>query len=863
MNNSVLVTQSPAPGTHLLLFRGDTITFTLSLSCKEKGCAWLRTNIGHAGISRREIIREVHYDEPPLGRDWFDIPMTRADDQRFKVVLPLCEIGHFHAKCMFLSESESDPIWPDGPNAVINVEPSDTCCANIIYNAFVRQFGPNRKGGKTLDPAKETCAKSLDRSGYSVIPPSGTFRDMIKELDFVMGELGCRIIQLLPIHPAPVIYARMGRFGSPYAALNFTSVDPALAEFDPCATPMEQFIELVDAIHERCGEIVIDIAINHTGWAAALHETHPEWLVRDKEGRIEAPGAWGTIWEDLTRLDYTRKDLWKYMAEVFLLWCGRGVDGFRCDAGYMIPVAAWKYIVAVVRDQYPDTIFILEGLGGKISVTRNILSKANFNQAYSELFQNYDRGQIEAYLPGTIEISQKDGIMIHFAETHDNKRLAERSKTYAMMRTALCALCSNNGAFGFANGLEWLATEKIDVHGAPSLNWGAKINQVQHIRRLNRLLKAHPAFYDKTDLNFIHQGNGNLIVLMRHNIPSGRKLIIIANLDDKNKTMATWDPEQTGMTGLVYIDLLTEKEVMATVSGMAHTYLLDPGQVFCLTDNKNDINLLHNSASQNFIIPERIEKQRLRAKALDVFCYYNRIGSKDVSLLKDFDSDYASQQLADNPVEYCRSVNCLSRETRVIIWQWPRDSRREVMAPPDHFLLVRSSAPFCAEIVDKDRTMLHEKSLRCSDGSFFALFSPLPPLKVHRSVILKMSIYTSEKYEHIESPILFLSRPEDVMIKKCYQRSELLRRPIILSGTNGRGAMLRANVSWGKLCSRYDALLAANLNPEFPEDRRIMFTRCRAWVVFQGYSQEISIDCIDSFCFDYDSTGLWRYFIPT
>ncbi len=280
-----------------------------------------------------------------------------------------------------------------------------------------------------------------------MIPPSGTFRDLIKELDFIIGELGCRIIQLLPIHPTPVTYAKMGRFGSPYAALDFTSVDPALAKFDPCATPMEQFIELVDAIHERNGKIVIDIAINHTGWAAGLHETHPEWLIRDKEGRIEVPGAWGTLWEDLTRLDYTKKDLWRYIAEIFLLWCKRGVDGFRCDAGYMIPVAAWKYIVSVIRDQYPDTIFILEGLGGKISVTRDILNKANFNQAYSELFQNYDRGQIEAYLPGAIEISQEDGIMIHFAETHDNNRLAERSNTFARMRTALCALCSVNGAF--------------------------------------------------------------------------------------------------------------------------------------------------------------------------------------------------------------------------------------------------------------------------------------------------------------------------------------------------------------------------------------------------------------------------------
>ena len=38
--------------------------------------------------------------------------------------------------------------------------------------------------------------------------------------------------------------ARMGRFGSPYAALSFTAVDSALAEFDSRATPLEQFIEL-------------------------------------------------------------------------------------------------------------------------------------------------------------------------------------------------------------------------------------------------------------------------------------------------------------------------------------------------------------------------------------------------------------------------------------------------------------------------------------------------------------------------------------------------------------------------------------------------------------------------------------------
>ena len=130
----------------------------------------------------------------------------------------------------------------------------------------------------------------------------------------------------------------------------FHEVDPALAEFDSAATPLEQFIELVDAIHARGARIFIDIAINHTGWAAALHETHPQWLAREADGSIEMPGAWGVVWADLTKLDYRHKGLWKYIADVFLTWCNRGVDGFRCDAGYMIPVMAWKYMIAKVRD---------------------------------------------------------------------------------------------------------------------------------------------------------------------------------------------------------------------------------------------------------------------------------------------------------------------------------------------------------------------------------------------------------------------------------------------------------------------------------------------------------------------------------
>ncbi len=858
MNSSDWIIQDPPPGKHMLMFRGDTLTFTLSLLHAEKGCAWLRTNIGHASITRSEIIRKVDYNDPALGRDWFDIPMKQIDDRHFHITIPLCEVGHFQAKGFFLKEGASGPSWPGGSNTVINVEPSDTCCSNIIYNAFVRQFGPNKRDVVSLDQVAEDGIRILDEAGYAVIPPSGTFRDLIRELDFIVGELGCRILQLLPIHPTPTTYPRMGRFGSPYAALSFTAVDPALAEFDSRVTPLEQFIELVDAIHERKAKIIIDIAINHTGWAASLHETHPEWLVRGSDGQIKVPGAWGVLWEDLTALDYTHKDLWRYMADIFLTWCRRGVDGFRCDAGYMIPVTAWQYIVAVVRDQYPDTVFLLEGLGGKISVTRDILNNADFNWAYSELFQNYDRNQIENYIPGAAEISYSDGIMINFAETHDNPRLASRSEVYAGMRTALCALCSHMGGFGFANGVEWYATEKINVHEAPSLNWGAQSNQTSHIRRINILLKIHPAFHDKTDLTLIQQGEGNNIVLLRHHRPTGKKLLVVANLDDKKETSASWDPQRAGMDGTAFVDLLSGGDVKVDVSGGQHTCPLDPGQVLCLTVDKDDIDLAGNAGGLNSALPERIEKQNMRAKALDVFRFYRGVGD-----LGDFDPDQAAGHLAEDPVEYCRSLNPFSSESRVIAWQWPCDQRRNVMVPPDHFLIVRSNLPLRAQISDKKKTVIMEESLCCNDGSFFALFSPLPIPAVHSSYTLKLSVYTPGRCEHVKASLLFLSRAEDAAVQRIFTRSAISGDPLILLGSNGRGGMLRASTAWGELAGRYDAILAGNPSPVYPEDRRVMFTRCRAWLVFQDYSQEICEDCLDSFCFEYDSCGFWQYHVPT
>ena len=856
------IVQDPAPGARILRFCGDTLTLTLELPRSESGTAWVRTNLGHAKIIREEIIREVEENKTPLGRAWFDIPMQRVGDRRFEAILPLWEVGHFQAKCYFLKKDEVQPIWPPGPNAAINVESADACCANIIYNAFVRQFGPNKAGMRMIDPTDEQSIQKLDKHGYAVIPPSGTFRDLINELDFIIGELGCRILLLLPIHPTPTTYGRMGRFGSPYAALSFTAVDPALAEFDPHATPLEQFIELVDAVHQRNAKILIDIAINHTGWAARLHETHPHWLVRNPAGRIEVPGAWGISWEDLTKLDYSQPGLWQYMADVFIKWCRRGVDGFRCDAGYMIPATAWKYIVAKVRAQFPTVVFLLEGLGGKISVTRDLLNSANLNWAYSELFQNYDRGQIEHYLPEAIDISSADGIMVHFAETHDNLRLAQQSEDYARLRTALCALSSHNGAFGFANGVEWFAAEKINVHDAPSLNWGAESNQVAEIQRLSDLLKTHPVFHPDAVLSMHQKGDGNFIVLKRQQINSEKQLLIIVNLDTENRTTAVWNQLTTAQNPSAFYDLLSGEKIDVTVTQNSNMLILEPGQVLCLSASVEDLEQIQNLPKKKpFRLPERIERQRLYAKTLEVIS-----SVRGIKHLRDFDIKDAARQLRENPADFCSQEYPEGRQPGVIVWQYPQDLRREVMIPPDHFLLIRSGNSFQACIKDGDRTIATELSLAGADGSQFALFLPLTTPEALKTCTLRLSVYAPADTggcRHEVGRLLLLPRPAKVRVKQMIQHSELLNEDFIFLGTNGRGAMLHSPISWGNLTSRYDGLLAANLNPHYPEDRQVMFSRCRAWVVFQGYSQALNTDCLEFFRLAPDSGGIWQYHIPT
>ena len=525
---------SPAPGERCVRFVGDRVRFTLrDAAGGAPPAGWqarLRTNLGRADILRREIIQARTQGLPLAGAAWRDLPMKR-DAAGWSLELPLAEAGYFKAKAYTL-DLRGWQHWPAGPDFGLAVYPDAARTANTIYCAFVRMCGVTKSLSTTANAKLEPELKKLDGLGYTVIPPSGKLRDLIPLLPHITDELGCRILHLLPVSPTPTTFARFGRFGSPYASLDLTGIDPALVVFDKRTTGVDQFRELAYATHQRGARLFLDIVINHTGWASALQEQHPEWFARHADGEFASPGAWGTIWEDLVELKNDNVALWDELADVFLTWCRRGVDGFRCDAGYMVPLPAWQYITARVQQQFPGTIFLLEGLGGAWETTAALLAEGGLQWAYSELFQNYTGLEVSGYLDHALPQSQRAGLLVHYSETHDNDRLATKGRAWSLLRNRLCALSSVNGGFGFTSGVEWLAPERVNVHSCRGLAWGAKENIIPELAALNHLLTEHPCFFDGAKITRLSPDGAPVLALLRESAEGKDAVLVLVNLSE-------------------------------------------------------------------------------------------------------------------------------------------------------------------------------------------------------------------------------------------------------------------------------------------------------------------------------------------
>ena len=876
------LTQTPLTGSALLRHSGDVALFELRVKDGGSGGhAVLRTQLGGARRRRRETIEAMDEGRPPLPLDWNDVEMREsapsAQDRAagirvFSAAIPLVDIGAFRAKACFFPEGGDRPFWPEGGDVLLKVAPAWTVCWSSIYCAFTRQFGPNASA--TASPPEPPSVPNLDGAGWSVIPPEGTFRSLVRHLDAILLRQRFRILQLLPVHPVPTTFARMGRFGSPFASTDFLSVDPALAEFDPKATPLDQFRELVDAVHARGGRIFLDLPANHTGWASTLQIHHPEWFRREGDGAFHSPGAWGVTWADLVELDHAHPGLRAFLASVFEFWCEQGVDGFRCDAGYMVPAETWRYVTARVREAHPDTVFLLEGLGGKISVTERLISEEGLDWAYSELFQTEDRSAFERYLPDATRLGESCGPLAHYSETHDNNRLAARSRAWASMRTALAALASQQGCFGMTAGVEWFATEKVDVHGASALRWGAPDNQVESVRRLNSILASLPAFAAGATVRMVQRGPGNSLALLRHapgDASPRDDALVLVNLDPERPQPVAWSgfantsgPQPEPIFDSAAPDGRPGADCPRIERGDGALELA-PGRVVCYAaapGAAKRLDALVDAPDDGPFLPEAVRHQELRMAALRL--RRGLVGGKPLEPGED--ADELAALLARDPMAAVARFLPPGAMPPVTVCSLPEDEKRTTPLPHGSFLLLRAPHPFRAkiELEAGGRTLRKSAfSFRLDDGTHAALIDH-PAVRATRPypATVRAELAAPGRPLRATAPLLVLPASNAVHEpRRLFSGEEVRRGGYAALLVNGCGAMARVRAKWSEIRSQYDALFAANPDPDVPCDRQVLFTRCRAWIVTQGFSAELSDSCMSSFEAQPDE-AIWTFDAP-
>ncbi len=160
--------------------------------------------------------------------------------------------------------------------------------------------------------------------------PEGSFAAFAKHLPR-LKSMGVEVLWLMPITPISEA-VRQGSLGSYYACSSYTAINPEYGD-------MDDFKQLVKAIHAQGMYVIIDWVANHTGWDHHWTKEHPDWYVLDAEGNFTEKNGW----HDVIDLNYSNKVMRAAMIDAMQFWVKEtGIDGFRCDMAHLVPLDFWK-----------------------------------------------------------------------------------------------------------------------------------------------------------------------------------------------------------------------------------------------------------------------------------------------------------------------------------------------------------------------------------------------------------------------------------------------------------------------------------------------------------------------------------------
>lgn len=238
--------------------------------------------------------------------------------------------------------------------------------------------------------------------------PEGTLNAFAKHLDRLKA-MGVQTLWFMPINPISKV-DRKGSLGSYYAVSDFTALNP---EFGT----MDDFKQIVKAIHQRGMKVIIDWVPNHTGGDHRWLTQHPDFFVKDSLGKA----AIAVDWADTRQLNYKNLVMQDSMINAMKFWVTRtDIDGFRCDVAWNVPANFWQKAIPQLKKM--KSIFMLaEGDDA-------YLPESGFDAVYPwrmfKMLEKVAKGKRTAIGIDSIKAVQdglypKNTIQMYFTSNHD------------------------------------------------------------------------------------------------------------------------------------------------------------------------------------------------------------------------------------------------------------------------------------------------------------------------------------------------------------------------------------------------------------------------------------------------------------
>ncbi len=308
---------------------------------------------------------------------------------------------------------------------------------------------------------------------------------------------------------------------------------------------LEDFDRLLASAKGLGLALALDIAFQCSPDHPYVRE-HPEWFRHRPDGTIKYAENPPKKYEDIYPLNFDCREwrsLWQELKSVVLFWIDRGVRIFRVDNPHTKPLRFWQWLIAEVRRDHPDTVFLSEAFTRPR--VKYALAKAGFSQSYTYFTWRNTKQQLTDYLQELTSTEISEYFRPNFfANTPDilPEYLQFGGRPAFMSRLVLAATLS--ASYGIYSGFEllenealpgseeYLDSEKFEIKPR---DWGQPGNLHAFITRINAIRRENPALAANTSLAFYPVDNEQIIFYGKKTEDFASIVLVAVNLDPHHR----------------------------------------------------------------------------------------------------------------------------------------------------------------------------------------------------------------------------------------------------------------------------------------------------------------------------------------